>query len=221
MLDQRDEPSSQRSVPAEFGFCVILLVPIQGGSRGVTAANLLSKIARTPIAGLALSSVARLGKTGFVPLRYAMRTAEILAAELGDGPSTFVADVSLDEDGRQGRLACDLRYEEYRHLFFTSRSLVNDRLALTHVARAMSMRCSMLGRVRAPSLMLLRRLERYGYMRSSRFRVSPPCCGQTPRAITGAQRSASTRNSLVRRTERHRFSFCGLIPKARLSPRER
>jgi hypothetical protein len=98
------------------------------------AAVILSHIARTPLGGLALTVVAHAGKAGVISLHSATRATGILSAELGNDASTFVTDVLLDEDGHQGRLACDLRYEEYRNLFFTSRFPGNDRSALNFIA---------------------------------------------------------------------------------------
>jgi FkbM family methyltransferase len=92
------------------------------------------------MAGLALSAAARLGRAGIISTNSAVRCAGILAADLGDESATFVGEVWLDDQGRHARLACDLRYEQYRLLFLTSRSLLEDRLALMLIA--MRARCA-------------------------------------------------------------------------------
>ena len=93
------------------------------------AAALLGGIAATPLARPALWAAVRLGRAGVVPPGLSIRASQILASALGDDARTYMAEVSVDA-GRSFHLACDLRYEQYRRLFFGSRSLDNDRLTL-------------------------------------------------------------------------------------------
>jgi FkbM family methyltransferase len=94
------------------------------------AAGLLGRIARTRLAGPALRAVGRLGRAGVVPGGAGMRAARILSAPLGDAASTMLTGVTLDQGSRPLALACDLRFEQYRQLFFTAGAIATDRQAL-------------------------------------------------------------------------------------------